>query len=134
MLHWIYAIFILLHGLVHMLYIALAQRWIEPLPKSGDFSGSSWLFTRFLGEQGTRTLGTVAFSLVTLMFVITAVGLAFGQAWSPSWLAASAIASSLTVGLMWDGRLQALDEKGFIGVLINIVLLTGLYGFRFLAF
>jgi hypothetical protein len=46
-------------------------------------------------------------------------------------VAASAIASSLVVLLMWDGQLQALDEKGFVGVLISIGLLIGLYAFKY---
>jgi len=131
MLYWIYTIFVLLHGLVHMLFPSIAQGWVPAPPKAGDFTGTSWLFTRFLGEPGTRSLGTAAFSLVTLMFIIAAIGLAFRQDWATAWVAASAIASSLVVILMWDGRLQALDEKGFIGVLISIGLLIGLYAFKY---
>jgi hypothetical protein len=114
-----------------MLYPSIGQGWVDAPPKAGDFTGSSWLFTRFIGESGTRTLGTVAFTLVAILFVTTAVGLTYRQSWAPGWLALSAVTSTLMFALLWDGRLQALDEKGFIGVLINFALLVGMYAFRY---
>lgn len=133
MLHWIYTIFVFLHGLVHMVYVAFARGWMTP-ETGEDWTGKSWLMSGWLDEQGVRNVGTVLIVVVMLLFIITAIGLGLRQGWSLNWLAASAILSSLALIAVWDGQLKALTEKGLIGVLINIALLIGLYVFRYPAF
>lgn len=133
MFHWVYSLFVFLHGLVHLLYLAWSQG--KMLPEEGfEFTGESWLLTGVLGQQATRSVGMVLFAVAALLFVVTGVGIALRQGWSPNWLAISAIVSSLVILLMWDGKLTALDDKGFVGVLINIALLVGFYVFKYPAF
>jgi hypothetical protein len=133
MAHWLFTIFVFLHGAVHMVYPSIAQGWI-PAPESGDTTGQSWLLARPLGEAAARNIGAFLFIATTLLFVVAAVGLALRQPWSVSWLAASAIVSSLALVALWDGKFAALAEKGAIGLAINIALLIGLYVFRYPAF
>lgn len=131
--HWLFSLFVLAHGLVHLLYLAWAQG--KMLPEDGfEFTGESWLLTSPLGGQTTRPVGMLLFAASALLFVITGIGLAFRQGWSPNWLALSAVASTLVLILMWDGKLSDLDDKGGIGVLINIALLVALYVFKYPAF
>lgn len=133
MFHWIYSLFIVLHGLVHLLYLAWSQGRL--LPEEGfEFTGESWLFTNLLGPQTTRTLGMILFAVTALLFVAAGIGLATRQGWAPNWLAISAIVSSLVILVMWDGKLTALDQKGFIGALINIAIVVGIYIFKYPAF
>ncbi len=130
MFHWIYTLFVLVHGLVHMVYVSFAQGWVVP-ETGNDWIGTSWLLSGSLGEQGTRNLGSVVFGAITALFVVSAIGLGFRQAWSVNWLVVTAVASSLSLMLFWDGKWVALSEKGIIGLMINIALLVGIYAFRF---
>lgn len=133
MLHWIFTIFVLLHGLVHLLYLAWAQGKL--IPEDGfQWNSHSWLLSGWLGEQSATWVGMLLFGACALLFIVTAAGLAFRQAWAPNWLAISTIVSSITIVAMWDGRMQALSDKGFVGVLINVALLIGLYVFHYPAF
>ena len=133
MYHWLYALLVLFHGLAHMVYVSFAQGWVIP-ERGGDWIGSSWLLSGPLGNQGTRSLGSIVFSVMTALFVVVAIGLALRQPWSTTWLGAAAIASSLSLLLFWDGSFIALTEKGAIGLLINITLLIGLYFFHYPTF
>jgi hypothetical protein len=118
MSYWLFAIFVLLHGLVFLIYPAMAQGWM-PLPEGTDFTGRSWLLGNVLGEPGTRTLGTYLFTTVVLIFLIAFVGLAFRQDWSTGWLYGALILSSLGLVVMWDGHPARLPDQGLIGLLIN---------------
>jgi hypothetical protein len=133
MLRWIYSFFVLAHGLAHMVYVALASG--HPVSENSvDWTGSSWLLSGPLGEQLTRTFGSWVFTLVTIGFIITAGGLATRQSWSINWLVGATIASSLALLAFWDGSSTALVDKGFLGLLINVVLLVGLFVFKYPSF
>ncbi|MEX1071639.1 MAG: hypothetical protein WEC37_03345 [Anaerolineales bacterium] len=131
MLYWVFTIFVLLHGLVHMVYTAMARNWIPAPQGQENWTGSSWLLAGQLGEQGTRNVGVVGFTLVTVLFGITAIGMMLRSPWATAWLAGSAILSSIFLLLMWDGKFQSLTEKGFIGLAINVALLILLFAFQF---
>ena len=130
MSHWLFTIFVLLHGLVFLIYPAMAQG-LMPLPQGTDFTGRSWLLGSVLGEQGTRTLGTYLFLGVVMIFVIAFAGLAFRQDWGTGWLYGALIVSSLGLLVMWDGRLAQLPDQGFIGLLINAGLAAMMLYFGF---
>jgi hypothetical protein len=113
------AVFLGLHGLVHVWYVVLSQGWVEIEEQMG-WNGHSWLLSGVL-EQGTiLTLGSALYVLVTIGFVVGAIGLALRSAWwDPAVLAASVL-STLVILVLWDGGLDLLVEKGFLGVLINL--------------
>lgn len=130
MSYWLFAIFVLLHGLVFLIYPAMAQGWM-PLPEGTDFTGRSWLLDAILDERSTRTLASYLFIGVVVLFVIAFVGLAFRQDWSTGWLYGALILSSLGLFVMWDGRLAQLPDQGLIGLLINMGLAVLMLYFGF---
>jgi hypothetical protein len=128
MLAFLYGIFVLLHGLVHLWYVVLSQRWVEFQAEMG-WTGESWLFSPLLGDGATRGLATVLYSLAALGFVIGGLGVLARQDWWRPVVLGSAAFSAAVVLLFWDGGLQRIVEKGLLGFLINVALLVALLVF-----
>lgn len=122
-------IFILLHGLVHIWYVTLSQRWVEFQVDMG-WAGKSWLLTNLLGDQVTRFLATLLYSLSAIVFVAAGVGLLANQEWSRPGLVIASIISSLTILVFWDGSLNMPVEKGLLGLLISVGILIAVFVFR----
>ncbi len=125
MFFWLYVLFLALHGGAHMVYAAFARGWMTP-EKGPNWTGYSWLFTRFFGESGTREIGTWIFYLAIGLFVIAALSLALRADWALNAISVAAIYSTLAILVMWDGKFSQIVDKGLIGILINIALLAGL--------
>jgi hypothetical protein len=128
MLAFLYGISVLLHGLVHLWYVTLSQRWVEFQPEMG-WTGESWLFSPLLGDGATRGLATVLYSLATLGFVVGGVGVLVRQDWWRPVVIGSAAFSAVIIILFWDGGLPRIVEKGLLGFLINVALLVALLVF-----
>lgn len=118
MLRILSAIFIVLHGLVHLWYVSLSTGLVEFEPEMG-WTGESWLLSRFLGESVTRPLASVVFTLATLVFVVSGAGMLVNTDWWRAGLIGSAIFSTAMVMLYWDGNFEMIVEKGLIALLIN---------------
>lgn len=126
MLRVLSGIFITLHGLVHLWYVVLSQEWIEFEPDMG-WTSQSWLLSGLLEETVTRSLAGVIFMLATVAFVVSGIGI-FAQAdWWRTALLSSAIFSSASVLLYWDGSLEMIVEKGLIALLINVGIIIVLF-------
>jgi hypothetical protein len=128
MLAFLYGIFVLLHGLVHLWYVTLSQQWVEFQPEMG-WTGESWLFSPLLGDGATRGLATVLYSLATLGFVVGGVGVLVRQDWWRPVVIGSAAFSAVIIILFWDGGLPRIVEKGLLGFLINVAFLVALLVF-----
>jgi hypothetical protein len=85
---------------------------------------SSWLFARLLGKKATRLLAIGLLALASLGFVAGGLGLFLQQDWWRLAAAGAAVLSCLIFFLFWDGKLQALDGQGGVGVLINLAILA----------
>ena len=123
MLNLLFAIFLVLHGLVHLLYFGQSQRIFELQPGL-VWPDSSWAFSGLLGNETTRRLTSVLLVIAALGFVVSGIGLLLKQPW---WLLAAggtAVFSSVLYLLAWDGHWQDLDDKGAIGLLLNLGILT----------
>jgi hypothetical protein len=129
MKYLIYGVFVILHGLVHMWYVTLAQRWVPFEPEMG-WNGTSWLLTNTIGEVATRTIATVSYTLITLAFGIAGVGVFAHTDWWPNLLTGAAIASTICILIFWDGSFSLIVQKGLLGFLINIALLSMLFIFK----
>ena len=55
MIRTLFGIFIVLHGLVHLLYFGQSARYFELQPGM-VWPDGSWLFTKLLGEESNRAL------------------------------------------------------------------------------
>lgn len=119
----IISIFFILHGMIHLLYFGHSQRFFE-LRSGMVWPDGSWTFSKLLGDETTRLLASVSLVLSALGFVVAGVGLFIRQDWWHSVVLVSAAASTLLFILFWDGKFQALDEKGGVAILINLAILA----------
>ena len=123
MLTIVMGILFVLHGLVHLLYVGQSQRLFELRPKM-VWPDGSWVFSKLLGDESTRLLASISLVLAALGFLVGGLGLAIQQPWWRPVIVGSATFSILLFFLFWDGKLQALDDKGGVGILINLAILV----------
>jgi len=119
----IFGVFIVLHGLVHLLYFGQSRRLFELQPGM-VWPDGSWLFARFMGDEMVRWVTAVSLIIAAIGFVVSEVGLFRRQIWWRSVLVGTAVFSSVLYLLLWDGGWQNLDDKGGVGLLINVAILT----------
>lgn len=129
MLSILFGIFFVLHGLVHLLYFGQSARFFELQPGM-VWPDGSWAFSRLLGEMGNRNLASALLVLAALAFVAGGIGVLARQAWWRPVILAAAVFSSLIYLLLWDGGWGHLDNKGGVGILINLAILAALLVFR----
>jgi CHASE2 domain-containing sensor protein len=84
----------------------------------------SWLFSKHLGDESTRLFAAVMLALAALGYFVAGSALLFRQEWWHPTVIASALFSTLVFFLLWDGKFQALDDKGVVGTFINMVILA----------
>jgi len=125
MLRFIIGVFIVLHGLVHLLYFGQSRRLFELQPGMVWPEGS-WAFSKLLGDEATRLLASISYVLAAIGSVAGGIGILMRQAWWRPVVVGSAAFSAVIVVLFWDGELQKLADKGGIGLLINIAILVAL--------
>lgn len=119
----IFGIFLILHGLVHLLYAGQSRRSFELRPGM-LWPDGSWLFSRLVGDGASRWLASISLVLAALGFIAGGLELFFQQAW---WFPATvgvAVFSSMIFIVFWDGKFQSLADKGGVGLLINAVILV----------
>jgi len=122
-------IFLLLHGLVHLLYYGQSARRFELQPGL-TWPDGSWAFSKLLGEKGTRRLAGVCCIIAAAGFVIASLGVFASLPWWRPVVVASAAFSALLYILFWDGRAQGLDRQGGVGLLIDIAILLAVLVFN----
>ena len=123
MLTTIFGIFIVLHGLVHLLYFGQSARYFELQPGM-LWPDGSWIFSRLLGDGAARNVASVMLVLAAIGFVIGGTGILFKQGWWRPVITGTVVFSTMLYVLFWDGIAQALDNKGGVGILINIAILV----------
>ena len=129
MLKILVGLFMVLHGLVHLLYFGQSWRLFE-LQAGMTWPDGSWAFSRLLGDEGIRWLASISLVLAALGFVVGGIGIFASQAWWSPVVVGSAAFSGVIYILFWDGGLQNLDDKGGIGLLINVAILVAVLIFQ----
>lgn len=124
----ILGVFLVLHGLVHLLYLGQSARRFELQPGM-TWPDGSWAFSRLLGDTRTRTLAGICCILATAGFAIAGVALLAGQSWWQVPAVASAVFSGVVYILSWNGRLQHLANQGIVALLINAAILVSVLVF-----
>ncbi len=122
-LRFVFGVFCVLHGLVHLLYFGQSRRLFELRPGM-VWPDGSWAFSKLLGDGATRWLASVSYVLAALGFVIGGIGVLLGQAWWRPVVVGSAAFSAVMIFLFWDGTMRKLDDQGLIAVLINVAILV----------
>ncbi len=115
-------IFLILHGLVHLLYAGQSWRLFE-LRSGMLWPDGSWLFSALLGEGSTRYLASISLALAALGLVSGGLGLVFNQAWWHPAAAGATILSAVIFLMLWIGKFHAMDDQGGVGLLINLAIL-----------
>ena len=123
MVAFAFGAFIVLHGLVHLLYFAQGRRFFELAPGL-RWPDGSWAFARLLGDAATRRLAAVTCLAAAAAFVVGAAGLLLGQQWWRPVVIGSGVFSALVFALFWDGTRRKLSAQGWIGVLIDVAVLA----------
>lgn len=119
----IFGVFLILHGLVHLLYFGHSAGFFELQPGL-VWPNGSWAFSKLLGSATTRTLAGGMLILAALVFVIAGVAVLAKLSWGRPVTIIAASFSSLLYLLMWDGSFQQLPDKGFVGILINLAVIA----------
>ena len=129
----IFGIFLVLHGLVHLLYLGQSTRLFE-LQSGMVWPDGSWAFTRLFGDGATRVLASILLIPAAIGFVAGGIGIFASQVWWYSAVVGSAAFSAVIFILLWDGQMRALANRGLIGILINLAILVVLLVFRWPSF
>jgi len=119
----VFGVFIVLHGLVHLLYFGQSQRIFE-LQQGMDWPDRSWAFSAVLGNGTTRMLANVSLVVAALIFIAGGVGIIAAQDWSRPVVVTAAAFSAVIFLLLWDGQFQRLDDNGGVGLLINLAIMA----------
>lgn len=118
-----FGIFLVLHGLVHLLYAGQSWRLFELRPGM-IWPDGAWMFSKFLSDETLRLLASVSLVLATLGFIAGGLGSFMQADWWRSVTVASAAFSSLLFIAFWNSKFQALDDQGGVGLLINLAILV----------
>jgi hypothetical protein len=133
MVRIIVGVFIVLHGLVHLLYFGQSRRLFELQPGM-VWPDGSWAFSKLLGDEATRLLASASCVLAAIGFVAGGIGILAGQRWWRPPVVGSAAFFAVMLVLLWNGQMQKLDDQGAIGILINVAILVAMLILRWPAF
>jgi hypothetical protein len=124
MIRILIGVFIVLHGLVHLLYFALSRKYFELEPPLVGWPERSWVLSRRLNASTTRSVASVLYVLATILFVVSGISVLIEAAWATPLLVVASVFSSAIIYLFWDGSRRRMPDKGLIGIPINIALLV----------
>jgi hypothetical protein len=121
-MRFVFSIFIMLHGLIHLLYFGHGARYFELKPGM-VWPDGSWVFSRLLGDEAARDLASISLLLAAIGLIVGGIGILVSQAWWRPVVVCAAAFSSVVFILFWNGRMQNLDGQGVVGLLIDIMIL-----------
>jgi hypothetical protein len=120
------AIFIILHGLVHLLYFGQSQRYFELKPGL-QWPDQSWFLSRIKSERTNRILAGVFCIIAAIALVISGFSWWWGKVWWSNITIIGLFFSSFIFLLFWNGKLKNLAGQGAYALLINLVILIAIY-------
>ena len=129
MIRILIGIFIVLHGLVHLLYLGQSSRVFELRPGL-EWPDGAWAFANFLGTETTRMLANIFLVIAALLFVGGGAGVLFNQEWWRLVVIVAAVFSTIVYILLWNGKFERMADNGWVGILINLVILAVLILFK----
>ncbi len=128
-MRFIFGIFIVLHGLIHLLYFGQSRRYFELKPGM-LWPDGSWVFSRLPGNEAARNLASILLILAAMGLIVGGIGILASQAWWRPVVAGAAAFSSIVYIVFWNGRMQNLDAQGVVAILIDMVILLAVLVFR----
>lgn len=118
-----FGVFLLLHGVVHLIYAAHSARKLQLKPGM-TWPDGSWAFSRLATTGTIRDQTTVTMLLSGAVFLVGGAVVLARQAWWRPVAVVAAALSALSFVLLWNGRKRNLDGQGIIGVIIDIAVLV----------
>ena len=128
-MRFIVGVFIVLHGLVHLLYFGQSARYFELKPGM-VWPDGSWVFSKLLGNEAARILASISLILAAMGLIVGGIGVLLSQAWWRPVIVGVTAFSSLVYLLFWNGRMRNLDGQGVVGILIDMAILLAVLIFR----
>jgi hypothetical protein len=128
-MRFVLGVFIVLHGMVHLLYFGQSARYFE-LKSGMVWPDGSWAFSKLLGNEAARNLASISLILAAIALIVGGIGILVNQAWWRPVVVGVAAFSSLVYVLFWNGRMQNLDGQGVVGILIDMAILLAVLVFR----
>ncbi len=125
----IFGVFMVLHGLVHLLYFGQSARYFE-LQDGLTWPDGAWVFSKFLDSGTIRIAACILLILAAVGFVAGGGGIFLKQSWWRPLILGVAVFSSVLFILFWDGTFQRMDDQGWVGILINGAILIAVVVFR----
>jgi len=129
MLRIIIGVFMVLHGLVHLLYSGQSWRLFELQPGM-VWPDGAWVLSKLVGDETIRILASIFMVLAAIGFVAGGAGILVRQAWWRPVVLGSASFSAVIVVLFWNGTMQKLNDQGAIALLINLAILVAVLVLR----
>ncbi len=121
-MRYLFGAFIVLHGLVHLLYWGQSARHFELKPGM-IWPDGSWAFSGLVGDEAARNLASVLLILAAAGLIAGGIGILVSQPWWRPVVVSVALFSSIVYILLWNGRMQNLDGQGAVGLLIDLAIL-----------
>ena len=128
-MRFVIGVFIVLHGLVHLLYFGQSARYFELKPGM-VWPDGSWAFSKLLGNEAARNLASISLILAAMALIVGGVGILVNQSWWRPVVVGVVVFSSLVYILFWNGSMQNLDGQGVVGILIDMAILLAVLIFR----
>ena len=122
----LFGVFIILHGLVHLLYFGQSQKYFQ-LQDGMTWPDGAWAFSRLLGNETTRTIASILCVAAAIILVAGSLGLFVNWGIWRTIVASGTVLSTVLYLLMWNGKIQNLPNQGAIGILINLAILSVLF-------
>ncbi|HML23662.1 MAG TPA: hypothetical protein PKD09_18545 [Aggregatilinea sp.] len=122
MIRALFGIFLVLHGVVHLLYLGQSQRVFELQPGM-VWPDGAWL-SRSVGVGSLRTGASVALGVAALGFAAAGIALLAGQDWWRPVTVGAGVFSAAVYLALWDGTARRLDNQGGVGLLIDLALVA----------
>ncbi len=129
MLRFISGAFLVLHGLVHLLYFGQGWRVFELQPGM-VWPDGSWAFSRLLGDEAARLPASISCIVAAIAFVVGGTAIFARQAWWRPVVVGAAVFSAVIYVLFWNGKMQKLADQGAIAILINAAIVVAVLVFR----
>jgi hypothetical protein len=129
----LFALFVILHGLVHIWFFVLSRDLVKFEAEMG-WTGESWLFTRLIGPGATRSLAGLGYLAAAALLVVGGVAFLGKAQWAGTFLVIASVVSALVIVFFWDGSGQRLVEKGLLGFLIDLAIILLVLVVRWPAF
>jgi hypothetical protein len=107
---FLFGVFIVLHGFVHMLYFAQSRRLFE-LKTGMLWPDGSWALSAFFEDKTVRSLASVFCVLAAVGFAVGGLGILVGKAWWYPLIVGSSVFSTVLFILFWDGKMRKLDDQ-----------------------